>query len=147
MKATMGFGFFLLFLAGLALVMLQGQEMARQNLPGGGAELTGKNWRPVIVGDDTMPAEHSAFIHFAVDGSINGNTGCNNFFGTLTSTDDGISMGEVGATRMACPPEIMQRETDFLEALQATSQFELSGNTLKLLDGDGEILMELIASE
>ena len=47
MKAAMGFGFFLLFLAGIALVMLQGREMARQNLPGGGAGMAGPEWRPV----------------------------------------------------------------------------------------------------
>ena len=42
MKAIMGFGFFLLFLAGIALVMLQGREMARQNMPAGGS----RNYRP-----------------------------------------------------------------------------------------------------
>jgi len=146
-KAAIGFGFFLLFLAGLALVMLQGQEMARQNLPGGGAAITGKNWRPVIVGDTGMPADHSMFIHFAVDGSINGNGGCNNFFGTLTTTDEGISMGEIGSTRMMCPPEIMDLETEFLRALQSTGQFELAGDTLKLLDSSGSVLLELVTAD
>lgn len=147
MKAAIGFGFFLLFLAGLALVMLQGQEMARQNLPGGGAAITGKNWRPVTIEDAVIPDENPMFIHFAADGSINGNGGCNKFFGTLTTTDDGITMGEIGSTRMACPAEIMDRETEFLQALQSTRQFELAGGSLRLLDSAGDVLMQLVTAD
>lgn len=147
MKATIGFGFFLLFLAGLALVTLQGQEMARQNLPAGGADLTGKNWRPVVVADVSMPQDPPMFVHFAVDGSVNGNSGCNQFFGNLETNDEGVSIGQMGSTSMACPPEIMDRETAFLQALQSTANFELGENTLQLLDADGKVLVELVVAE
>ncbi len=147
MKATIGFGFFLLFLAGMALVVLQGQELARQNLPAGGAEIAGKNWRPLVIADSRLPEAHAMFVHFAVDGSFNGNGGCNKFFGNLETTDDGISMGEIGSTRMACPPEIMDLETAFLQALQATTGFELGDQSLRLVSAEGDVLAELVATE
>ncbi len=144
MKAIMGFGFFLLFLAGIALVMLQGREMARQNMPGGGAGITGQEWRPTVISGREMPAEAGMFVRFAVDGSIDGNGGCNSFFGALQKTDDGIAVGELGATQMACPEDIMDRETAFMQALQSTARLEIGENSLQLLSAENELLVELV---
>lgn len=147
MKATIGFGFFLLFLAGLALVMLQGREMARQNVPGGGAAITGQNWQPSVIAGQRVPGEVAMYVHFAVDGSVNGNAGCNQFSGSLESTDSGVSMGSLAATRKACPPVDMEREAAFMHALQSTAGFDLDLGTLKLLDAQGELLAELIVAD
>lgn len=146
MKAIMGFGFFLLFLAGIALVMLQGRDMARRNMPGGGSGITGQEWRPTVVGAREIPADAGMFVRFAVDGSIEGNGGCNGFFGALKKTDDGIAVGELGATRMACPDEVMDRETAFMQALQSTARFETGENSLQLLNAENQLLAELVAA-
>jgi putative lipoprotein len=143
----MGFFFFLLFLAGISLVMLQGREMARQNLPGGGASMTGIEWRPTFVGAEEIASDSGMFVHFAVDGSIKGSGGCNNFFGSLQTTEGGLSVGELGSTRMACPSEIMDREMAFIKALQDTSQFEIGENSLQLLGPGNTLLAELVAPD
>lgn len=145
MKAMMGFGFFLLFLAGIALVMLQGREMARQNMPGGGASMTGIEWRPILLGGEEVAADSGMFVAFEVDGSIKGHGGCNNFFGSLQTTEGEISVGELGATRMACPPQIMDREMAFMNALQSTIQFEMGANSLQMLGADNVLLAELVS--
>ncbi|MDA0705553.1 MAG: META domain-containing protein [Proteobacteria bacterium] len=147
MKAIVRFGFFLLFLAGIALVMLQGREMARQNLPGGGADMTGHEWRPIVLGAEILPADSGMHVVFAVDGSINGNGGCNNFFGALEKTEGGIKVGELGATRMACPETVMDREGAYLQALQRTSRFELGDQRLQLLDANNQLLLEFVAED
>lgn len=147
MKAMVGFGFFLLFLAGIALVMLQGRQMAQKNLPGGGSSLTGVSWRPEVVGAESMPEDSGMFVRFEVDGSFKGNGGCNSFFGSLEQSESGVSVGPIGATRMACPEPIMNRETAFITALQTTKQFELGRDSLQLLDGNRTLLVELIADE
>ena len=145
MKAMMGFGFFLLFLAGIALVMLQGRDMLRQNMPGGGASMTGIEWRPTRLGADEVAADSEMFVSFDVDGSIKGHGGCNKFFGSLQTTDDGLSVGELGATRMACPSQIMDREKAFMKALQDTTQFEIGENSLQLVGAGDVLLAELVA--
>ena len=145
MKAMMGFGFFLLFLAGIALVMLQGREMVQQNMPGGGAAMTGIEWRPTLLGADEIATDSGMFVLFAVDGSITGNGGCNNFNGYLQTTDDGLSVGELAATRMACPQEIMDRELAFMQALQETTQFEMGKDSLQLLGVGNALLAQLVA--
>jgi len=145
MKAMLGFGFFLLFLAGISLVMLQGREMARQNMPGGGASMTGIEWRPTLLGADEIATDSGMFVSFAVDGSIKGHGGCNKFFGSLQTSDDGLSVGELGASRMACPTQIMDREMAFMKALQDTTQFEMGANSLQLLGAGNVLLAQLVA--
>lgn len=145
MKRIMGFGFFLLFLAGIALVMLQGREMARQNMPGGGASMTGIEWQPTIIGPDSIASDSGLFVIFEVDGSIKGNGGCNNFSGSLQMSEGELSVGELASTRMACPSEIMDREVAFMKALQDTAQFEMGENSLHLIGAGKVLLAELVA--
>ncbi len=145
MKAMVGFGFFLLFLAGIALVTLQGRQMAQQNVPGGGAGLTGISWRPITVGDEAIPEDSGIFVSFAVDGGIKGRGGCNNFFGSLEQTESGIEVGPLGATRMACPEPIMSREMAFLKALQNTRGFQVNNDSMRMLDDEGSVLAEFVA--
>lgn len=147
MKGILGFAFFLLFLAGITLVMIQGKEMARQNMPGGGVGMTGTTWRPTIVGSEELPVDSGMFVQFAVDGSIKGNGGCNSFFGSLQKKDDGIVVGELGSSRMACPGNIMDREVAFMQALQNAVVFETGDNRLQLIDDAGVMLADLVSED
>lgn len=143
MKAVVGFAFFLLFLAGIAFVMLQGRQMAQ--LGGGGAELTGVSWRPVSVGDASVPEDSGMYVRFEVDGSIKGHGGCNGFFGSLQQSETGIEVGPLGSTRMACPEAVMDREMAFLDAVQRTTGFESGSDGMSLLDEESSVLAELVA--
>ena len=142
MKSMFGFGVFLLFMAGIALVMLQGRQM---NIGGGGAELTGVHWRAVSVGEQEIAEDSGVFIQFEVDGSIKGNSGCNSFFGSLQKSDSGIGMGQLGSTRMACPGPAMSLEATFLEAIAQTNDIKSGGGTMRLLDDEGDVLAEFAA--
>lgn len=142
MKAIVGFAFFLLFLAGIAFVLLQGRQMAQVGGPGGGAELTGIRWRLVTVDDKAVPADSGMYIQFEIDGSIKGHGGCNGFFGSLEQRESGVGVGPLGATRMACPEEIMSREMSFLDAVQKTTNFETSHDNLTLLDEEDRVVAE-----
>jgi heat shock protein HslJ len=147
MKGIMAFAFFLLFLAGITLVVLQGNEMARQHMPGGGAGMTGITWRPTVVGAEEIPDDSGIFVLFEVDGSINGNGGCNSFSGSLVKTDDGIAVGELRSSRMACPEAIMDREIAFMQALQNAVHFELGDDRLLLTNDADVMLAELVSAD
>ena len=144
MKAIVSFAFFLLFLAGIAFVTLQGRQMAQRSTLGGGAGLTGISWRPVLVGNEAIPEDSGIFVSFEVDGSIKGRGGCNNFSGSLQQTKSGIEVGPLGATRIACPQPIMGRETAFLEALQKTKDFQVNNDSMRMLDDEGNVLAEFV---
>jgi heat shock protein HslJ len=146
-KAIVGFAFFLLFLAGFAFVMMMGREAAEQNMAGGGASLTGAHWRVVSVGDEIIADDSGMFVTFDVDGSIKGHAGCNRFFGSLEKTETGLKIGPLGATRMACPEAIMNREMRFLEVLQKTHQFRTDSAGMRVLGAEDNVLAEFVADE
>lgn len=125
--------------------MLQGRQMAR--MESSGAEVTGVEWRPVSIGNLVVPKDSELHIRFEVDGSVKGHGGCNGFFGSLQQTDSGVQVGPLGSTRMACPEEIMDRETAFLDAVQRTRGFATGGGELSLLDEDGLVLATLTTLE
>lgn len=143
MKSMMGFVFFLLFLAGFALVMLQGRQLSQ--LGGGGAEITAISWRPVTIGEASIPEDSGIFILFEIDGSITGHGGCNRFSGSLEQSDSGIAVGQLATTRMACSDKIMNRESAFIEAVQKTTDFSSKGDRMNLLDSDGNVLAAFVA--
>ena len=57
------------------------------------------------------------FVQFRSDGKVGGHSGCNRFTGTYTQKDDALKMGPLATTRMACLPEVMERERQFLTML------------------------------
>ena len=146
MKAMIGFLFFLLFLAGFFLVFIQGKQMTSQSLSAGGSGLTGVRWRPLYVGAESIPEDAGLYVQFELDGSIKGHGGCNSFFGSLEKAESGVTVGQLGSTRMACPEPIMNRESDFLNALRQTSVFEVNGERLACLDDARKLLVELVAA-
>ena len=52
-------------------------------------------------------------IEFQGTERIGGDTGCNRYFAQVTLVgDDSISVGQIGATRRACPPAVMNSGTE-----------------------------------
>ncbi len=63
-----------------------------------------------------------------------GFAGCNTWFASVSQQGEALSFGIVGATRMACAPEAMSRERDFVGVLGATRFARRDGEGLLLLD-------------
>lgn len=76
--------------------------------------------------------EESAFILFEQD-SMNGNAGCNRFFGTYAIKSDELFTSNVGMTRMLCPQAQMEIEDILIKILSdGVSSMHISGNELIL---------------
>ena len=63
---------------------------------------------------------------------INGNAGCNNYFGTVNWNKDGglFSTKGIASTRMACPN--MSTEDNFLKMLSQANKYKIKGDNLEL---------------
>ncbi|KQT18533.1 heat-shock protein HslJ [Chryseobacterium sp. Leaf404] len=82
-----------------------------------------------------------------IDGDkINGNGGCNRYFGTATfNTQSGtFTPSGVGSTKMAC--ENMTVENNFLGALQKVNKYVVSDSSLELYQ-DGLLLLKFNKAE
>ena len=110
---------------------------------GGGhlGSLAGSEWQLRDFAGEPAPAE--AWIGFKADGSAAGQGGCNRFTGGYTEAPGELTFGPVAATRMACPEPMMQTESDFFGALDATREAVATHLLLALFDADGKLLATL----
>ena len=77
-----------------------------------------------------------AQITFNEDGTVTGNSGCNEFGGSYTVEGDQITFSEIVSTLVACEDPRMIQEQAVYQVLTETATFEIDGNTLTLTNND-----------
>lgn len=88
--------------------------------------------------------ENNPNITFNVDGTVNGFSGCNRFFGAYSYNENGLSIGNIGSTRMACSQgNVMQSETAFLERLTQARNATTQAGSVILRNSQGQTLFVL----
>ena len=138
MKASAGFAFFLLFLAGYALVSIRDMGEQAENSVPTIAELSAVAWRPSHIGEMRLAEDTRLFVQFEIDGRYAGYAGCNQFFGSYQLTGKLLSIDQVGATRMACPAREMSIEIAFFESLQSAAAVARADQRLALRNDQGQ---------
>ncbi|MDF0707111.1 META domain-containing protein [Flagellimonas okinawensis] len=73
------------------------------------------------------------------DNRFSGFSGCNRMTGSLFYEQDVLRFTQIASTRMACPS--MDKETEFLTALQAGTTYKVENNRLFLSNGSEENLL------
>lgn len=96
------------------------------------ATLLDGDWQVATLDGKSLRGGAKITLSFR-NGIISGLAACNRFNGRLTLTAEGLSIGPLAATRMACPPVLMQAETATFAALAATTGFDI--------DPDGQLLL------
>lgn len=145
MKAMVGFGFFLLFLGGYALVHLNNMaEEWEQSVPTV-ESLSVSAWQPTHIGEMPVDDESEMFVQFEVDGRLVGNGGCNRFFATYGLDGNKIKVHPISLTRKACPEPLMSFETSFVEALQIATVIVGGDTQIAFRDDRGQPTVRLDA--
>lgn len=110
-------------------------ELTRWNLPpnNNGEVRT----RQIPRGDASNP------IQIIFDGNgqhVSGSTGCNRFTATLDEDARGFSLKQIASTKMACSPQRMELENDFLYELNDYRSIVRNGDQLLMIGTDREVL-------
>jgi heat shock protein HslJ len=105
--------------------------------------IAGPEWRVSMIGDAVVAPEGS--VTLAVDGAagrVSGTSGCNQYFGAMTLTGEGLILGpEFGASMMMCDDTIMTTERDFLGAIATVTRFDIAEDgALLLIAGDETVI-------
>jgi heat shock protein HslJ len=124
------------------LTLLDGGGAATLRYSAGLAGLAGSDWVVTAVNNGRGGLESSALtegltLSFAEDGTVSGTDGCNRYHGPYTEDGEELTIGTLGATMMACEPDVMALADQFQAALAATTTFSISGDTLTMRDADG----------
>lgn len=119
----------------LAMLPLLAAGCGKDRSAGGGAvpaDLNGSSWRlEDLAGKAPLP-DVQVTLEFPDTGRIIGRASCNRYFGDARIDGTTISLGALGATRMACADAVNQQETEYLRLLQAAERYDFDGATLRL---------------
>jgi len=75
---------------------------------------------------------------FGADGTIEGNSGCNHFSGPYTIDGDGIAIGPLASTLVACASsELQDQEAQYLALLVGSNKWSQDAGVLELQDTTG----------
>ena len=110
-------------------------ELTRWNLPpnSNGEVRT----RQIPQGDASNPIQ----IIFDANGQrVSGSTGCNRFTAILDEDARGFSLKQIASTKMACSPQRMELENDFLYELNDYRSIVRNGDQLLMIGADREVL-------
>lgn len=115
-------------------------EGALQGCAGDPAQLLAGRWTVSEVNGTPLPPDAEVTLDID-DGTLSGRGGCNRFSGAAMLSGEGLSLGPVAATKMACAPALMEVETAFFAALAAIDRFDLDADgSLVLLAADRPVI-------
>ena len=103
--------------------------------------LKGKTWVLTQINNAalTKSPAREIVLNFNNLNTISGNGGCNTYGGQyLVSGNNELKFSSVYSTKMAC--ESLDLENIYFESINNTRSFEVTGNTLRLLNGTQELL-------
>jgi len=143
MKKIKTFGW--IWLAGLFLAgcSLPGAPVPTATPTPAGSALAGSHWQltAIIENGEERPALQTPVVTLQFDeqGQAGGFGGCNSYGGSTKLAGDGIRFENVVSTLMACAEAgVTSQEQAYLAALNAVTQFEVSGDSLTLRSADGQ---------
>jgi heat shock protein HslJ len=107
------------------------------------AELLNTYWKLVQLGDQVVNTPAGAReIHFvlqSVNQGVTGFSGCNRMMGSYVLDGARIRFEQMAGTLMACVPDL-ELERQFLAMFALVARWEISGESLRLLDSQGKSL-------
>lgn len=120
-------------------------EFNGQTLNGcGGSTFTALEggWRVLALEGKPLPDGVIATIAFEAPDKVSGKTGCNRYFGAFKLDAESLTIGPLGATRIACAKDEMDAEKRFLDlAARVTRATPGENGRMKLMAGDEEAML------
>ena len=104
-------------------------------------QLQGSVWQVnTLNGSDVGDA--LVTLNFHEPGRLAGKAACNNYMASYTLEDDNFTVKTGGVTMMACPQPLMKLEQQFLDALDAVNQADLSEDGQLILSGADDVRIQ-----
>ena len=109
------------------------------------ASLAGSSWRLASAASAPSAPESVPTLTFDSLEHVSGTTSCNRFSGAVTFSGVSMKIGPLMTTRRGCPSAVMEQETRFLRALEASRSYRRAEGALELLDESGAVVLRLAA--
>ena len=107
------------------------------------SQIVGVRWtlqKMTLNGNEYDLAGDRPYIEFSNNGQVSGFASINRCSGSMQLDDQGrVRWSPLASTRMAGPPELMNQESIFLEALQRVQRLSIKGTHLYAQSGDDQV--------
>jgi heat shock protein HslJ len=130
-------------LAGSYLEITYANGAARLRYSAQHMSLENVRWVLSAIDGQPLPASVNAYVIFTPgqegqENQVNGNGGCNGFFGAYTLEGDKLTIpGPFGATQMMCPEEVMQVEQGLMSGLENAQSYSIILKGLTITTSSG----------
>jgi len=102
------------------------------------ATMIDSDWQVTEIDGEVTVEDARPTLQFPEDGRLAGTSGCNRYFSSFEMDGDKVTIGNAGATMMACPEPLMDQERRFFAALSASVSYVISADgELLLADAEG----------
>ncbi len=137
----------------VAIMLQQVQAQATTGTSSSGtsapaSELNGIRW--VLAELDGKPAApgEGETVHLVMrkQGELSGSSGCNRLSGTYIAQQGALQFSLIGSTMKMCSAPVMAQEQALLEAMRATTNYQIDGKTLEILNGQ-QVLAKFTGSK
>ena len=98
------------------------------------------SWLVEWIAERPVVEYSPASLTFGEEGRLSGNASCNRIMATYTVDGDRLTIGPARATRMLCPPALMEQEQRFLAALEEVARAEIRNELLYLYSAEAREL-------
>ncbi|MGB5245640.1 MAG: META domain-containing protein [Woeseia sp.] len=146
MKGIVAFGFFLLFLAALALTNISRMTPAgtAELRPPTALELAGERWRLVALRNVAGAAEADIELQFTRGGSVTGQGRCQHFNARYMLDETGLRFSDAVTLSSTCLGPEEPLEMRLLTAFAQTERVGIDGRNLVLLGADATRLARFL---
>ncbi|GGD18659.1 hypothetical protein GCM10011342_29190 [Aquisalinus flavus] len=100
------------------------------------AGLGGSEWVVEDINGGGIIDSSRATLTFGPDGRVAGMASCNNYNASYEAGEGTLTVGPAAATRKMCAEALMNQETDFLNALEGISSWQITPEGALELSGD-----------
>lgn len=98
-----------------------------------------------VAGVDPLPEQRATF-RIDQSGGITGKGFCNGYFATAKIDGSNLTIGQAGATQMACAPDQMAADAALFDAFGKAASFQIDKDGLVIADENGNELLRFKAS-
>lgn len=148
MKGIAAFGFFLLFLAAIALISLRNtsdDRAATLQVPNE-ADFVGMQWQLAAMRNAPGAVQADIELTFASDGTLQGAGNCHSFTGTYTFDAGQLIMGGLETSESRCPADQPGFEPQLVLLLSSATAVRIGARGLVFLDAGNTRLMRFVGA-
>ena len=126
----------------VTLIFTGCEETKRVIDTAGRVQLSG-TYAITMAGNQKAIGNDTNITFTALDKSVRGNAGCNDYFGDYTLDLYALNFGAIAATEKYCDEGVMKVERAILNALRDTGSYSLENDVLTLLSkNDRSVLLK-----